>query len=653
MLPFLTPIPKRARLVMLHDVVMAAAAFVLSLYLRLGDRIVTYAPIEHILQGAALFALCAGIAFYSQRMYVGVWRYASIEDLWAILRGATLTLVLFLPAMFLLSRLEYVPRSMPLITWFVLLVLLGGPRFVYRLLKDRRLELRHNTEGSGAIPVLLGGSSDGAEMFIRALGLDPHPPYRVVGILAEKDTRVGRRIRNAQVLGTFEELGRVVAALKAGGLAPRKLILTKDELDGTALRDLLEDCTAQGLTLDRMPRLTDLRAGIADSLQVRPVALEDLLGRPQAVLDRTPVLDLVRGRTVLVTGAGGSIGSELVRQVAALGPNRLILADNSEFALYTIDLEMSERYPSLARRAMIADVRDTGRIETIFAEEQPSLVFHAAALKHVPMVEMNPIEGLRTNVLGTRTVAEACRRHGVKAMVLISSDKAVNPTNVMGASKRMAESCCQALDLEERGEGRDGESGTHYITVRFGNVLGSTGSVVPLFQRQLAAGGPLTVTHPEVNRFFMTIREAVELVLQAAALGIQGDQWRGNLFVLDMGEPVRIADLARQMIRLAGLRPDEDIEIRYTGLRPGEKLYEEIFHGQEKPLPTPTSGVLLAAPRVLDAAEMAAHLDRLDTACRNADVDTAREVVHAVVPEFAAAVARQVQIRAPEDRRAG
>ncbi|MBK1663261.1 nucleotide sugar dehydratase [Rhodospirillum rubrum] len=623
------PMPPRARIVFAHDVVMAALSFVISLYLRLGDGLIRYVPLPDLGREAALFAACAAVAFYTQRMYVGIWRYASVDDLIALLRGATLTLVLFLPAAFLITRMEYVPRSVLVINWVVLMALLGGPRFLYRLFKDRKFQLRRARSRS-AIPVLLVGAGDGCEMFLRSVARETDSPYLPVGILSEQETRVGRNMRGVEVLGTLDRLAEIVVRLERWGERPRKLILTSDTLDPAQVRGLLDACDALGLSLARLPRLMELRDGGADSLEVRPVAIEDLLGRPQAVLDRAPVVALVGGRRVLVTGAGGSIGSELVRQIAALGPSRLILADSSEFALYTIDMEITERYPTLSRRPVIADVRDGDRIDRVMAEEKPELVFHAAALKHVPMVEFNPLEGLRTNALGTRTVAEACRRHGVGTMVLISTDKAVNPTNVMGASKRMAESWCQALDLAER----TSAAATHFVTVRFGNVLGSTGSVVPLFQRQLAAGGPLTVTHPEITRFFMTIREAVELVLQAAALGSREESYRGSLFVLDMGEPVKIADLARQMIRLAGLKPEVDVQIAYTGLRPGEKLFEEIFHGKETSLPTPTDGVLVAAPRVPDPVFLGIQFDALARACAAGDEAQARAVIAALVPEF-------------------
>jgi O-antigen biosynthesis protein WbqV len=385
----------------------------------------------------------------------------------------------------------------------------------------------------------------------------------------------------------------------------------------------------------RLPRLTDFSGGLEERLQIRPIAIEDLLGRTQNTLDRPAMRRLVEGRRVLVTGAGGSIGSELARQIAAYEPQQLTLFDNSEFNIYSIDLELGERFPALPRAAIMGDVRDPARVARLFAEATPDLVFHAAALKHVPMVEHNPLEGLHTNVLGTRNVADACRRAGVAAMVLISTDKAVNPPNVMGASKRLAESYCQALDLLRQSGAQPSGGGTRFVTVRFGNVLGSTGSVVPLFQHQIAMGGPLTVTHPEMTRYFMTIREAVELVLQATALGTESpDAEAGHLYVLDMGEPVKIVDLARQMIRLSGLRPDKEVEIHFTGLRPGEKLHEELFHRAEALMPTSHPGLRLAAPRAADAELLGRSLDELAALVQQGERDKALRLLHRLVPEF-------------------
>ncbi|MBV8575968.1 MAG: polysaccharide biosynthesis protein, partial [Acetobacteraceae bacterium] len=328
--------------------------------------------------------------------------------------------------------------------------------------------------------------------------------------------------------------------------------------------------------------------------------------------------------------------SELARQVAALGPDLLILLDNGEYALWQIDLELAENHPGVHREALIADIRDEARIRAIFDAWRPELVFHAAALKHVPMVEANPIEGILTNVAGTRHVADAARVTGALAMVLISTDKAVNPTSLMGATKRLAEMYCQALDIAARASA---EGAMRCVTVRFGNVLGSTGSVVPLFHRQLARGGPLTVTHPDMQRYFMTVREAVGLVLQASVLGtgnvVLPSGGDGGIFVLDMGPPVKIVDLARQMIRLAGLRPDQDVEIRFTGLRPGEKLYEELFHGREPPVATGYPGLLMANPRTADPAIVGRAIDEIAAACRAGQARLALSLVGRLVPEFA------------------
>ncbi|HET6519071.1 MAG TPA: polysaccharide biosynthesis protein [Geminicoccaceae bacterium] len=383
------------------------------------------------------------------------------------------------------------------------------------------------------------------------------------------------------------------------------------------------------LTCRRLPGPGGRRPpAAAGRLDLRTIAPEDLLGRPQVAPDRAASDRLISGRRVLVTGAGGTIGGELCRQIAALRPAELVLLDHGEFNLYRIELELRERTPGAAVEALIGDVRDAGRVERIFAEHRPELVFHAAALKHVPLVEANPVEGVLTNVLGARVVADAARAHGALAVVQVSTDKAVNPTSVMGATKRIAESYCQALDLASGPpeSGRDG-GGTRFVTVRFGNVIGSSGSVVPLFQRQLARGGPLTVTHPEARRYFMTTREAAELVLQAAAHGLARPHERGRIFVLDTGEPVRIVDVARQMIRLAGLEPDVDVGIAFIGLRPGEKLHEELFYAEEVPVPTEAKGVLAATPRPVELPRLAAALDELVAAARRDDARAVRRLV--------------------------
>lgn len=629
MIPHL-PRSSRAAIAYGHDIVMAAVSFVLSLWLRLGDDLTGFVPWDEVAQGAAVLTVIAAVVFRLMGLYQGIWRYASLGDLLAITKAVSLVILVFFLAQFLWTRLEDLPRSLPIINWFVLTALLGGPRFLYRILKDRRLNTILERNGTARVPVLLIGAGDGAELFLRAVGRPGDANYRAVGILSETSGRVGRRIHGIEVLGTLDDLEQVVMNLRE---KPSRIIVTKDDLAGADVRNLFDRAAALGMTLARIPRLTDFRQESADGgpvpVPVREIAVEDLLGRPQKPLDREAMAAMIRGKRVMVTGAGGSIGSELVRQAAAFDPAEIILLDSSEFALYTIDMEVAVAHPDLVRRALICDVRDSGRLNGVFAETQPDVIFHAAALKHVPLVEANPAEGLRTNVLGTANVAEAAVRFRSGIMVMISTDKAVNPTNVMGASKRIAEQYIQALDTSaEHGD-------TRFVTVRFGNVLGSTGSVVPLFRKQLAAGGPLTVTHPDMTRYFMTIHEAVELVLQAAAFDTaSGHGNDGKIYVLDMGEPVKIMDLARQMIRLAGFDPDTDIGIDVIGPRPGEKLFEEIFHGGEPPVATDAPGILLAAPRTVDITTMRDALKALTDLCAANDTDALGAFVRKQVPEY-------------------
>jgi len=620
----------RPRIAFAHDVVMAAISLPLALYLRLGEDIAAYDPVI-LAQSVGVFTVVAAGVFWSMKLYAGVWRYASLNDLYAITRAVTLAILIFLPLMFLITRLEALPRSTLIINWFVLMGMLGGPRFLYRLFKDRRAERSIARDPSRRVPVLLVGAGDAAELFIRATNRNPSAGYQAVGLVDEKGTRVGRNIHGVHVLGDIDGIPLVVERLAREGNRPQRLIVTKDKIDGATVRALLKTAESMGLTLSRLPRMTDFRSGEVDGVEIKPIAIEDLLGRPQTVLDRASMRALVNGRRVLVTGAGGTIGSELVRQIAEFEPARISLVDNSEYLLYEIDLELRERHPALERRAILADVRDATRIGAIFAREAPELVFHAAALKHVPMVEAHPDEGVLTNAVGTRIVVDACRANDVATMVFISTDKAVNPSSLMGATKRIAETYCQSLDVVHRGK----PARTNFVTVRFGNVLGSTGSVVPLFQRQLAAGGPLTVTHPDMKRFFMTVREAVELVLEASVLGSREHGGDGKIYVLDMGEPVRIIDLARQMILLAGLEPDRDIKIEVTGPRPGEKLFEEVLHDSEPPEETEYGGILLAAPRVADHALLVRGLDELESLARAGNAEETTALIRRLVPEYA------------------
>lgn len=621
---------KRARIAFAHDIIVAAISFVAALYLRVGGDL-DYFSADFVVLATAIYTVIAATVFWSMRLYAGVWRYASLEDLVAIIRAGTIVVLVFLAAMFLVSRLEFIPRSTLPINWLVLLALLGGPRFLYRLFKDRRANDAAERDGERRIPVLLIGAGDSAELFIRAINRARQSAWHAVGLIDEKGRRVGHNIHGVQVLGDIGDIASIVSRLDREGRRPQRLIVTKSRIEGDEIQRLLSISEELGIGLARMPQLDDFREDIDAAPEIRPLKIEDLLGRPQASLDRASMAALIGGRRVLVTGAGGTIGSELCRQIAAFKPATIVLLDNSEYQLYSIDMEIGETAPDLLRRPILADVRDKDRIERIFAVERPELVFHAAALKHVPMVELHPDEGALTNVAGTRVVADACRAHDVRAMVLISTDKAVNPSSIMGATKRVAESYCQALDLAETA---DGAERTRFVTVRFGNVLGSTGSVVPLFQRQLAAGGPLTVTHPDMTRYFMTVREAVELVLQASVQGVADNTDQGKIFVLDMGEPVKIIDLARQIILLAGLQPDIDIAIEITGPRPGEKLFEEILHASEELVPTPHPGILLAAPRANDITLLGRAIDELTAAAHEGQADETRAIVQRLVPEF-------------------
>ncbi|MDD3370955.1 MAG: nucleoside-diphosphate sugar epimerase/dehydratase [Alphaproteobacteria bacterium] len=594
-----------------HDVSVAAASFWLALYLRTGGDF-SGISLEGATVASMIFtATCAGV-FWLQGQHRSVWAFVSLRELLGILRGSTLAVALFLAITFATTRLEGVPRTVPFMAWFIMTAGLGGSRVLFRLLRERRLSSLWERSGGGRVSVLLVGAGDEADIFLRAVGANPQAPYHVVGILGENQHRVGRTIQGVKVLGTADDLRAVVDTLRERMMAPSRLILTRSvsRFNGGIVSRLLEEAAELGLSLSRVPDLAETRndVGAAMTVQDRPLALEDLLGRPETKLDRGGIRAMVSGRRVLVTGAGGTIGSEIVRQIAALAPSHLTLVEFCEFNLYRIDLETKESFDGLSMRSFIGDVRDGVRMRQIMAEEKPDLVFHAAAIKHVPIAEDNIREAILTNAVGTRTVADCCLQSGCSAMVLISTDKAVHPSSVMGATKRLAEMYCQALDLSSRG--------MRFVTVRFGNVLGSTGSVVPRFKEQLAKGGPLTVTHPDITRYFMTVREAVELVLQASSLSARPDDQRGKVLVLDMGEPVKIADLARQMIRLAGLRPDEDVKIAYTGLRPGEKLHEELFAEEEALIPSAADGVKLGKATTVDLDFLRQELDEYAASLR-------------------------------------
>lgn len=606
--------------VIIHDIIAAGLSLCLGLTLRYGQL-----PGTEFAIPVACFMAIAGVAGYLCRLNSGVWRYASLSDIEAIVKTASLTVVTFALFLFMVNRLDTIPRTSIIASWGAMVLLLSGSRVIYRLMRNRRSQHRADHRRN----VLLVGASANAENFIKAVNERADLPYRVLGLVDDRDRRTGLSIRGCRVLGSAHDLDDVIAGLSLRGLLVDALILTStSSRHGNQIFNAVAmTAKRRNLQLLRLPELNDLQGdGVASAMVPQPLVLEDLLPRRPVTLDREAVGNMIRGTTVLVTGAGGSIGSELCRQLLGLMPKRLILVDSSEYLLYSINSEMVAGCGQAQIISRLSNVRNRNRIRALFEELRPDLVFHAAALKHVPIVEAQPLEGLNTNVLGTRNVADAAIAAGVKAMVLISTDKAVNPTSVMGASKRIAEAYCQSLDTAD---------GTRFVTVRFGNVLGSAGSVVPLFEKQIRNGGPVTVTHPEIERYSMTIPEAAQLVLHATTNGIGDHDSLQRIFVLDMGRPVKIVDVARQMIRLAGLEPDRDIEIKFIGLRPGEKLHEELFRESEGLVATNVDGVLSASPQLMfDHQSISALLNTLASAVEAGDVGIGLHLAKKLVPEY-------------------
>ncbi len=594
-----------------HDLLIAALSFWLAHYLRLGDLMIEFSG-ELITHAILPFALLAGFVFIAAGLYRGLWRYASMQDLLTLTKAATVLIIVFYLTLFFVTRLEGVPRSVPIIHWLLLLAMLGGPRFAYRFVKDRHLGLDFTLAAPHKVPVLLIGANDAAELFIRESRRNHQAAYRVVGLIDDDAKRRGQQVHGVRIYGGSDVLTKIVGKLERKGRKPQRVVLAESRPSGDKVRALLAECDQLGLPMSRIPQTLELKSTAPEKLETKPIQVEDLLRRSQQVQDTTGVKALVDNKTVLITGAGGTIGGELTRQLASFNPKEIIIFEQSEYLLYLIERELVDHFPSCMFQAYLGDIRDAARVDEVFAKHKPQIIFHAAALKHVPLAEANPLETITTNALGSLEIAQAAARHQAQAMVLISTDKAVRPTSVMGQTKRLAETIMQAM--------AGSNSETRFIAVRFGNVLGSTGSVVPRFQKQLELGGPLTVTHREMTRYFMTVREAVELVLQAASLGQQTEE--SGLYVLDMGTPVKIDDLARQMIQLAGLSEDE-IEIHYTGLRPGEKMHEELFYDESSVSPTLHSSIQRASTGKISLDDLNDKLNELRTHCESRNKDDA------------------------------
>lgn len=621
----------RSYLAYFHDVFMAFCSVFISLVLRVGDGIIYYEPFI-VFKNMLVYALVSAGIFLWAGIYRGVWRYTSITDLTAIGLSITYATLIYLPLMIFMSQTASMPRSLVVINWFVSIGLIAGTRLCYRLLSDKKqaFKSRRSNKSDRIVNVLVIGVNDQSEMFVREMKRATGVRYDIVGFVDNNDRRVGRNLHGIEILGNLKQLPQVIAHLRKKKKTPDLLMLADPTLRGKTVQKILDEHKFKDLKMSRLPQLRDLPKKLDREFEIKPISIEDLLGRPQASLDRERMRYLIEGKRVLITGAGGSIGSELARQVSEFKPEHLCILDHSEYLLYCIDQEISTRFPDLSVSKYLCDVSDRVRVNQLFKLKKPQVVFHAAALKHVPISEENPNETALTNIIGTRNVAEACRTVHTAAMVLISTDKAINPTSFMGATKRLSECYCQALNIHDKPHPKK----THFITVRFGNVLGSTGSVVPLFQKQIEQGGPITITHPDMKRYFMTIHEAVELVLQAACVGSRSDMSEGELFVLDMGDPVKIIDLAQQMVELAGLELDTEIKIEFTGLRPGEKLFEELFDPNEKFAPSETDGVVIATPRSVNYLTLVSRFKELEKMARNRESEKTMEIVRTLVPEY-------------------
>ena len=548
--------------------------------------------------------------FYALGACHGWWGFVTFSDLGVLLKAATLSLLVVGAVDMYMVQTNHIPKSILLLDYLMTILLLGGLRSMWRLSQQ---ELRPIFERKDYRRVLIVGANAAGEALARQLHADHRFKCIVVGFLDDDVTMRGARLGSMEVLGRPEEAPRYAAAF-----AVQDVLVSGGSIPGKRLRLLMKRCEDAGLTVKVVPPVDEILKNDIP-LQIRPIDINDLLGRDPVKLNSDAIEGLLEGQTVLVTGAGGSIGSEICRQVLRFRPKQLILLERGENNLFLIEQELRKITEPGQIHVCVADILDKPRLSYIFEKHRPDVVFHAAAFKHVPMMEHNPGEAIKNNVFGTRQLVEIADRYQVRHFVMISTDKAVNPTSVMGVSKQLAERFVHAFAETSQ---------TKFVVVRFGNVLASAGSVVPIFQEQIRRGGPVTVTHPLIERFFMTIPEASQLVLQAAAMG-----GAGEIFVLDMGDPVKIVDLAQDLIRLSGLKEGEDIEIQFTGLRPGEKLYEELYLDSEEKLATPHPKVFVAYHRPYTLDEVKAGIDEL-----SAYVHSTAEALHAklkeIVPEY-------------------
>lgn len=593
--------------VILHDLGMVWLAWIVAHYLRyeFGPGQLPFNPFS--LQ-VGIVVLVQGLVFWWMGLYRGLWRFASIPDIWNIVRSSVLGTLAVTLALVLLTRIESTPRSVLMIFPALLIVFLSAPRLLYRFWKDSRLDLYARKPGER---VLILGAGRSADMLVRELRREHS--YRVVGFLDDRKRLQGAKLQGHPVLGSLDQLDIIAAEVDA-----KKIIIAMPSASDDQMRRAVELCEQTKLPFLTLPKLQDMVESGGPSLKLREVRIEDLLGRAAVKLDWNAMQEDLGTARIMVTGGGGSIGSELCRQLAQLKPAHLTVFDRDEHALYEIDRELRRDFPELDFNILLGDVGDQVSVDYALSQTRADVIYHAAAYKHVPMLQDRIREAVKNNILGTQTLAKAAIRHKVRKFVLISTDKAVNPGNIMGATKRVAEMYCQSLGAESQ---------TRFVTVRFGNVLNSAGSVVPLFQEQIRKGGPVTVTHPDISRYFMTIPEACQLIMQSSIQG-QG----GEIFVLDMGEPVKISYLAEQLIRLSGKSPDKDIKIQFTGLRAGEKLYEELFNEGEKYASTSHEKILLARHGVIKVKVIVDALSKMQKMCDEYEETELLGLLYQLVP---------------------
>jgi len=594
---------------LIHDTVWVPVALFLAFMLRFNLEGIPELFLTPLWLLIAIAVPVQIAAFYYFGLYRGIWRFSSVPDLVRIIKAVAVGSLATFIILFIWTRLENVPRSVFILYPALLMAGLAIPRLFYRWLKDHSFGF---APGEGKRALIVGAGRAG-ELLARDLLKDQQ--YQPVAFLDDDRKKHGLDIHGIRVTGGTDDFDEQVEKLGV-----EIVLLAIPTASATQMRRLVDKSAALKIPCRTLPSLPELADGKVEVGKLREIRIEDLLGREEITLDDSSVMGFLKDKRVLVTGAGGSIGSELCRQIILHAPEQLVMLDNGEFNLYRIEGEI-RRQDAKHTVALLGDIRDEARVRWVFESCRPQVVFNAAAYKHVPLVEENPTEGVKTNVLGTCKLADLAVEYGCEKFVQVSTDKAVNPANVMGATKRAAEIYCQNLNART--------AATAFITTRFGNVLGSAGSVVPLFEKQIREGGPVTVTHPEITRYFMTIPEAVRLILQAGAMGKGGE-----IFVLDMGEPIKITDLATQMIHLAGYEPGRDIKIEFTGLRPGEKLYEELFHKEESLMGTTHPKIMLAASREVAWDEMQALLGKLRTACSDREVETLRALLKEMVPEF-------------------